>query len=427
MKTVSKTLFWQMNVVIILLAAIGSAYGQLDCSIEGVQVSGSEYCIVMPNEVPYNGRLEIWAHGFQDAGTPIGIPLDQLCFDGVCTPDILAGMGFAFATNSYSETGLAVVEGAWDILDLVNIFIDHYGAPERIYVVGASEGGLITTLLIEDYPEVFDAGFALCGPIGGFPYQINYLGDARVTFEYFFPNQIPGYGIFNDINTVILPDEWDNYFENHIRPLLLLHPNKFEQWVAVAKLPYDANDQVNTLINSSKDVLRYAILNLQDAADKLGGFPFENRWSLYSRSSNDLRLNRRVKRFGAHPDAVSEMKANYNTSGELDRPLITIHTTKDQQVPYAHEFLYFLKTISSGSILTDHANISIKRYGHCQFTFQEALTGFALMLLYSGDLQMLSGVGSVLQGDQLEAFRSMAKQKGIPFQVEGERLQAIVK
>ena len=77
--------------------------------------------------------------------------------------------------------------------------------------------------------------------------------------------------------------------------------------------------------------------------------------------------------------------------------------------------------------MTDHVNISIKRYGHCQFTFQEALTGFALMLLYSGDLQMLSGVGSVLQGDQLEAFRSIAKQKGIPFQVEGERLQAIVK
>ena len=38
MKTVSKTSFWQMNVVIILLTAIGSAYGQLDCSIEAFRL-----------------------------------------------------------------------------------------------------------------------------------------------------------------------------------------------------------------------------------------------------------------------------------------------------------------------------------------------------------------------------------------------------
>jgi hypothetical protein len=294
-------------------------------------------------------------------------------------------------------------------------------------VVGASEGGLITTLLTEEYPDIFDAGYALCGPIGDFRYQINYLGDARVTFEYFFPDEIPGYGIFNHINTKIRPNRWDNYFERHIKRLLRSNPNKFEQWVKVAKLPFDANNPVNTRLNSAKDVLRYAILNLQDAADKLGGFPFENRWKWYRGSANDLRLNLRVKRFRAHPVAVREMKTNYNTTGDLDRPLITMHTTKDQQVPYIHEFLYNLKTLASGSILADHVNIPIQRYGHCEFKVQEALAGFCLMLLYSGDLQMLRGVGSVLEGDQLESFGSIAQQNGIPFQVEGELLNAIFK
>jgi pimeloyl-ACP methyl ester carboxylesterase len=426
MKTVSKTLFLRMSVVILLLAVIGSAYGQpeLDCSNAGVY-NGAEYCIVVPEA--YNDRLVIWAHGFQDAGTGVGIPLDQLCFDGACTHDILTDMGFAFATSSYRTTGLAVVEGVEDILDLVDIFINLYGNPARIYVVGASEGGLITALLTEDYPEVFSGGYALCGPIGDFPYQINYLGDARVTFEYFFPNRIPGYGIFNSNNDVILPDEWDNYFETTIKLLLLSHPNEFRQWAAVARLPKDANDPVNTLLNSSKDVLRYPILNLLDAAGKLGGFPFENRWRWYRGSDNDLRLNWRVKRFKAHPDAVSEMKTNYNTSGHLDRPLITSHTTQDQQVPYAHEFFYFLKTIASGSFLIDHVNIPIVRYGHCQFRIEEALAGFSLMLLYSGDLQMLSGVSAVLQGDQLKAFESIAQQEGITFRMEGERLKAIFK
>jgi hypothetical protein len=55
----------------------------------------------------------------------------------------------------------------------------------------------------------------------------------------------------------------------------------------------------------------------------------------------------------------------------------------------------------------------------------EALAGFALVLFHSGDLYMLSGVGSVLQGDQLEAFSSIARQKEISFRLQGTRLEAI--
>ena len=79
----------------------------------------------------YNGMLVIWAHGFQDAGTPVSIPEDQLCLGGFCLPDIVNGLGFAFATNSYSKTGLAVLQGKADILDLVNIFTLAEGRARR--------------------------------------------------------------------------------------------------------------------------------------------------------------------------------------------------------------------------------------------------------------------------------------------------------
>src|SRR5262245_49600081 len=156
------------------------------CDPDGVQKSGSIYRICMPDGFS-NGRLVIWAHGFQDAGTPVSIPEDQLCFADLCLPELITSLGFAFATNSYSKTGLAVVQGMDDIRDLVNIFIEQKGAPERVYLTGASEGGLITALLAEQYPDVFDAGVAACGPVGNFSYQIDYFGDARVTFEYFWP------------------------------------------------------------------------------------------------------------------------------------------------------------------------------------------------------------------------------------------------
>jgi pimeloyl-ACP methyl ester carboxylesterase len=403
----------------------------LVCSAFGIQDTGSQYCIVVPPPERYNGRLVIWAHGFQDAETEIGIPEDQLCFDDVCIPDIVTGLGFAFATNSYSKTGLAVVEGTADIIDLVAIFTRYarendFDPPEKIYIVGASEGGLITTLLTEEYPDVFSAGYALCGPIGDFPYQINYLGDARVTFEYFFPNEIPGYGIFNDDHTAVAPDAWNTYFEDWVEPLLRDNPGYFDQWKAVAKLPCDPEDCLETALISAKDVLRYAVLNLQDAAETLGGFPFENRWKWYRGSDNDFRLNWRVKRFRAEPAAVAEMKTQYNTTGNLRRPLITMHTTRDQQVPYSHEFLYSIKTAAAGSLLIDHLNIPVDRYGHCRFTREEALAGFALMLVYAGDLQLLSGVGALLNGESLENFAAIAQREGIPYQAEGEKLEAVL-
>lgn len=53
-------------------------------------------------------RLVIWAHGFQDAGTPVQIPEDQLQFGNVYLPDLITRLGFAFATNSYRKTEQSV-------------------------------------------------------------------------------------------------------------------------------------------------------------------------------------------------------------------------------------------------------------------------------------------------------------------------------
>ncbi len=117
------------------------------------------------------------------------------------------------------------------------------------------------------------------------------------------------------------------------------------------------------------------------------------------------------------------MKSFYNTSGKLDRPLITLHTLKDQQVPYFHEFLYNLKTLSSGSLLTNHVNIPINRYGHCNFKPEEALLGFGLMLLYAGEMDTLEGVGTLLRGGQLSSFANYAEQYGLPYKTEGDNLK----
>src|SRR5262245_39094413 len=242
------------------------------CDPDGVQESGSIYRICMPDFF-YNGRLVIWAHGFQDAGTPVSIPEDQLCFADICLPDVLTNLGFAFATNSYSKTGLAVVQGMDDIRDLVNIFTEQKGAPERVYLIGASEGGIITTLLVEQHPGEFDAGVAACGPIGSFRYQIDYFGDARVTFNVFFPGLIPGDPLHPSQDLIVM---WPDYYENVVKPAVLADPARLWQWARVARLPFDPANYDETIEESVDDALRYAVVNLNDAVETIGAFPFGN-------------------------------------------------------------------------------------------------------------------------------------------------------
>jgi pimeloyl-ACP methyl ester carboxylesterase len=338
----------------------------------------------MPPAGQHNGSLVVWAHGFQDAGGPVEIPESQLCFGaGACLPDLITQLGFAFATNSYSKTGLAVLQGQSDILDLVRIFKAQKGTPNRVYLVGASEGGIITALSLEQHPDVFSAGLAACGPIGSFPAQINYFGDARATFEVFFPGVIPGNPFHPDPG---LAAGWIQHYDAVIEPFLFdpARRHALDQWVRVAQLPFDPNDYLESVKVSVRDVLRYAVVNLNDATATLGGFPFENRTRWYTGSDHDFLLNVFVPRVDASPAALLAMNTSYATTGVLKRPLVTLHTLLDQQVPYFHEQLYALKTFFSGSLFTRHVNIPIDRFEHCNFTTDEALFAFGVMLFYDG-------------------------------------------
>ena len=398
--------------VLVLVLCAAPAYAESNCGPDGQQNSGSIYRICMPAPADYNGSLVIWAHGFQHAGTPVEIPEDQLCIADFCLPEIINGLGFGFATNSYSKTGLAIAAGKDDIVDLVSIYAAQKGQPQRVYLVGASEGGIITALALEKHPDVFSAGVAACGPIGSFPMQINYFGDARATFEYFFPGVIPG-GAFSP--SPALTAVWEAYYEVIVKPIVMAPANRtrLNEWARVARLPFDASNYLETVQVSVKDVLHYSVVNMKDASETLGGFPFGNATRLYTGSANDLLLNLLVPRIAAAPAALAEMAASYETTGVLQRPLVTLHTLRDQQIPYWHEQLYALKTLASGAFLTRHVNIPVDRFEHCNFTPDEVLTAFAVMLVYDGLIPQVSSLESGLEGDQLSRFRQRTAEMGL--------------
>lgn len=381
--------------------------GLSKCAPDAFQDSGAVYRICMPPDWWYNDELIIWAHGYVDATRPIEIPEDQLCLGNTCIPDIVNALGFGFITTSYSVNALAVRQGMEDILDLVDIYSAKKGTPSRVFILGASEGGLISTLLVEQHPETFDGGLAMCGPIGDFSKQINYFGDFRSVFDVFFPGLLPESPV--DVPQWLVQN-WDFYYSNVIAPVIYdkTHKSSLLQLIKVSGIPYDKNAFQESLQISIHDALWYNVFATNDATLKLGGQPYDNQSAVYSGSFDDALLNQKVRRFTADQAALEDIEEHYQTTGILSSPLVTLHTTLDQQVPYWHEKLYRQKVLANGSESL-HVNIPIQRFEHCNFKIEETLVAFLTMYsMATGESLDLKWMEQLLPNESSRiAFRSM--------------------
>jgi pimeloyl-ACP methyl ester carboxylesterase len=347
----------------------------LACDPDKQQASGAFYRICMPVFPPWNGDLVVYAHGYVSPTDPVGIPEDQMRLpDGTLISDAVNLLGFAFATTSYSTNGLAVREGIADLVDLVDIFSAEKSTPDTVYLVGISEGGIITALVVEQYPDVFDGGLALCGPYGDFVGQINYWGDFRVVFDYFFPGLLPGSPI--DIPDSLM-EHWNTIYETTIKPEIENPSNasKVEQLLSVTNAPFDISDP-STKQSTIERLLWYNVFATNDGITKLGGQPFDNQDRVYSGSDDDAQLNAGVSRFSADQAALDEIADYYETTGQLNIPLVTAHTTGDPVIPYWHAVRYRGKIILADNIAL-HECFKADRYGHCNFTTSEIISALS--------------------------------------------------
>src|SRR5262245_17186140 len=168
----------------------------------------------------WNGSLVVFAHGYV-ADSPVPTFANLTLADGTSLPGLVLASGFAFATTTYRHNGLVILEGAEDIKELVAQFKATVGQPARTFVAGASEGGLVAALLAERSPLLFDGALSACGPIGSFQGQINYFGDFRVLFDYFFPGVIPGTAI--SIPPAVMAN-WETFYKPAVLAAVATHP-----------------------------------------------------------------------------------------------------------------------------------------------------------------------------------------------------------
>jgi pimeloyl-ACP methyl ester carboxylesterase len=344
------------------------------CVCEGSSPN-EQRLICKPN--PFNGVLVVYAHGYVYPQEPLALPFQEIApFADVITG--LLNLGFGFATTSYSKNGYAIKNAETDLQALVSEFNGSEPKAAQVLLVGASEGGLITAMMLEKHSDIFAGGLALCGPVGGMTQQLKYLGDFRVLFDYFFPWVFPvGLDQYNNpfYATVCSDSQWDDFYAGQVKTAINSNPLRTLQLFKITGAAFNLLDSAS-FAETAQTALKYSICGTTDLLATTGGMPYDNRKTWYDAS---LLLNLKVDRVTGGSVARGYLKAWYDTTGELTVPLVTLHNLSDPAVPYKHEALYKQKVAAAG-YLSNLTSFPVLGYGHCNFQPWQVLGAFSVLL-----------------------------------------------
>jgi pimeloyl-ACP methyl ester carboxylesterase len=334
---------------------------------------GALYQIIVPPA--WNGTLVLYAHGYAAVEDPPRLPDPTDPTDGEgALINGLTQLGFAVAYSSFSENGFAVKDGAQRTKQLRGIFVSKFGQAARTILFGTSLGGEIVIKMVEDHPELYAGAFSMCGIVGGSQAELDYLSNVRVLFDVFYPGVITG-DLFD------LPPE-------ALRPLALaaaagaLEPIGLAGMQAVMAglgTPIPGTNPPE-LVQSILTAVAFNLFRFDDLLDRTNGQVFfDNTATDYG----DPAVNAAVDRFTATPKAVNHFRKYYQPTGDLQVPVVTLHTSDDPQVPVFHEALYAgIVGAAGNAAMLDQ--IIVPRYGHCTFTGPEVIGALGVLLAKIG-------------------------------------------
>ncbi len=335
--------------------------------------------------------MVIWAHGFRGVEST-NPEYFELTVDNHPLRPYLIANGYAWAASSYRRNDYDVSSGVQDSHALTMRFNGIVGKPDRVYFTGASMGGHITAVAIEQYPNSYDGALPICGVLGDFE-MFDYFLDFNVAaqqlgtgssifpvdpFTYIgltvptikgnleaFPGGWPVLLNANGMNLKNLtelrsggdrPNFDEAWFFWNVFPDLISGPGKFL---------FDLGTTDGTLVRSPGVAADNHDVVYQFDADP-------------ALSTDEMTFNDSVFRQFADPQArnANGLAQVPVITGDIRIPVLTLHNLGDLFVPAHNEIEYARRVADRGNsdLLVQRA---IRGVGHCGFTPTEFVTAFA--------------------------------------------------
>jgi predicted esterase len=376
---------------------------------KGVLGPGALYEIWVP---PYwqggHRGLVMYAHGYANPAQPVALPTEPQAFRAG-----VLGKGYALAYSSYSQNGWAVKDGAMRTRQLRGYFAEAYGKPSKAFLVGASEGALISIMLAEKNPGLFDGALCIGGPLGGASMEVNYIYNLRILFDYFFrdeliylaaqpggPTDLPalarallealGAGAVDahPTNSPLLSPDGVT-FATAVTPLIMvlfsINPTQPTEALALAAMTVNGQPLFNWLPPPPSPLpdprplqlaltlatgLWYNIYGTEDLLSRTHEHvPVDNTASVYVSLLDPTAPITGVERLTAKRVALKYLERWYQPTGRLSVPVVILHTSLDPIVPVSHAYAYE-KLVAAQGRAGFLKVVDIPFFGHCQILTQ---------------------------------------------------------
>jgi len=355
--------------IVACVAVTGIASAQSE--ISGQTAGGAYYSISVP--AGWNGDLVVWNHGLEMDDAVANPDLGLLA-------DIQMAEGFAVAASTYRQQGWAVFQTAKDLKALVQVFRANYGEPGRIFVTGASLGGLVTVQAIEvaNLGNVV-GGLLWCGALGGAP-----LWDAALDLRLVYDavcDDVPGARIPGGALGLPADTEFDAAaIEAAVNVCTGVDLKKGKRTKAQKARMAQIFDNVGGDERFLQTVMWYVTVVMADLVDDRGKLKgkigTDNSTVVYP----DAEVDATIERVRGKRGVVRRLAKNYTPSGKVgSTKLLALHTDKDDLV-FVENIGDYRDKLGADQLV---AAVAVERApSHCGFTAAEGLASWESLLAW---------------------------------------------
>ena len=403
------------------------------CTGQTTEISGLNAAFMMEKPASWNGTLVLYSHGYAFGASPLRDVGDPV------TGAWLLSNGYAMAGSSYARSGWALQQAFEDQIAVLDVFKDRFGAPQRTIAWGHSLGGMITAGLIQRNPGRFTAALPMCGVLAGGVGVWNQGLDSEFAFKTLQggafklvdftaadvgANFVAAYTAFNTAQGTA-----DGRARIALSSALADVPGWFDPTSPEPAATDYAAREINQLAWDNNPDLYFGFFGRFELEQRAGGNVSWNTGvdyrvqlahstqraevkALYEAAGLDLeadldKLND-APRISAKASAVDYLKTYIIYNGDIDMPVLTLHTTGDGLVEVTDEQAYASVVRSAGdnSLLRQ---AFVHRAGHCTFSPAETITAFQTLVhrINTGHWQ----------GTDSEALNSQATALGASFNI----------